>query len=76
MVERPIPVETRLKPDPPGLCGGCALASLDPETGWGVLTAAVGVGASILLDVWNLSRTYSVCFPRQDRFVSIAAEKP
>lgn len=61
MAERPIPVETRLKPDPPSLyLRNVSVASNRfGELGLLVLTAVVGVGASIRRDVSNLSQTDS-----------------
>ena len=55
MAERPIPVDTRLKPNPPGL-----FAEGVSSTSWKlrvlILTAVVGVEASIQQDVLNLSQ--------------------
>jgi hypothetical protein len=61
MAERPIPVEMRLKPDPPGLYSRSESVAriVYGELGLSTLTAVVGVGASILRDVLNLSQTGS-----------------
>jgi len=63
MAERPIPVETRLKPNPPGLIADFSrlwiLEAGRDGGGGGLLTAVVGVEALIPQDVWNLSQTGS-----------------
>ena len=61
MAERPIPVETRLKPNPPGLLAGVSRLRIfrSGARGGRLLTAVVGVEALIPRDVWNLSQTGS-----------------